>query len=162
MFYYTFTFSPYRIQQENESAKEEVKEVLQALEELAVNYDQKSQEVEGKNKEMESLSEELMQKQTSLNSTTTELQQLRDLSSHQKKRIAEMLSNLLKELGEIGSTLGGGGGGGGGGEGQEIKISNDVAKLEEEFTVRFDFFCITYEINLNNSSNRWRDCTSRE
>ncbi|XP_072376286.1 kinesin heavy chain [Diabrotica undecimpunctata] len=118
-----------RIQQENESAKEEVKEVLQALEELAVNYDQKSQEVEAKNKEMESLSEELMQKQTNLNSTTTELQQLRDMNNHQKKRITEMLSNLLKELGEIGSTLGGGG------DGQDIKISNDVAKLEEEFTV---------------------------
>lgn len=117
-----------RIQQENESAKEEVKEVLQALEELAVNYDQKSQEVEAKNKEMESLSEELMQKQTSLNSTTTELQQLRDMSTHQKKRIAEMLSNLLKELGEIGSTCGIDGT-------SEIKISNDAAKLEEEFTV---------------------------
>ncbi|XP_044272186.1 kinesin heavy chain isoform X1 [Tribolium madens] len=116
-----------RIQQENESAKEEVKEVLQALEELAVNYDQKSQEVDAKNKEMESLSEELMQKQASLNTTTTELQQLRDMSSHQKKRIAEMLSNLLKELGEIGSTLGS--------DGSEIKITNDAAKLEEEFTV---------------------------
>ncbi|KAI4461205.1 centromere protein e [Holotrichia oblita] len=116
-----------RIQQENESAKEEVKEVLQALEELAVNYDQKSQEVDVKNKEVESLSEELMQKQTSLNSTASELQQLKDMSSHQKKRIGDMLSNLLKELGEIGTTLGG--------EGVDMKMTNDSAKLEEEFTV---------------------------
>ncbi|XP_074031503.1 kinesin heavy chain [Leptinotarsa decemlineata] len=116
-----------RLQQENESAKEEVKDVLQALEELAVNYDQKSQEVDSKNKEVESLSEELMQKQASLNTTTTELQQSRDMNNHQKKRIAEMLSSLLKELGEIGSTLVG--------EGQDVKISNDAAKLEEEFTV---------------------------
>lgn len=68
-----------------------------------------------------------MQKQTSLNATSSELQQLKDMSSHQKKRIAEMLSNLLKELGEIGTTLGG--------DGADIKITNDTAKLEEEFTV---------------------------
>lgn len=59
--------------------------------------------MDAKNKEMESMSEELVQKETSLNSTTTELQQLKDMNSHQKKRIAEMLSNLLKELGEIGN-----------------------------------------------------------
>ncbi|XP_012534468.1 kinesin heavy chain isoform X2 [Monomorium pharaonis] len=119
-----------RIQQENESAKEEVKEVLQALEELAVNYDQKSQEVELKNKEQESMSEELLAKQVALNNTASELQQLRDMSTHQRKRIAEMLANFLKDLGEIGVAIGGE-------SNENLKISppESNGKLEEEFTV---------------------------
>ncbi|CAH2001128.1 unnamed protein product [Acanthoscelides obtectus] len=149
-----------RIQQENESAKEEVKEVLQALEELAVNYDQKSQEVEAKNKEMETLSEELMQKQASLNTTTTELQQLRDMSSHQKKRIAEMLSNLLRELGEIGTTLGGTGTGGAG-DAEQLKISNDAAKLEEEFTVA-RLYISRMKTEVTNLTQRLREIENKE
>ncbi|KOC65183.1 Kinesin heavy chain [Habropoda laboriosa] len=117
-----------RIQQEHENAKDEVKEVLQALEELAVNYDQKSQEVEVKNKEQERLAEELLEKQTTLNNTAIELQQLRDMSTHQKKRIAEMLANFLKDLGEIGVAIGGD-------ENLNVVPMESNGKLEEEFTV---------------------------
>lgn len=118
-----------RIQQENESAKEEVKEVLQALEELAVNYDQKSQEIESKNKEIDSVNDELLQKQTSLNSAQSELQQLKDMSAHQKKRINEMLSNLLRDLSEVGQALAA--------DQNEMKLNVEASagKLEEEFTV---------------------------
>lgn len=122
-----------RIQTENESAKEEVKEVLQALEELAVNYDQKSHEIETKNKDIETITEELQQKQTLLNTTTSELQQLKDMSAHQKKRINEMLTNLLRDLSEVGQALITNTE-----TAVDMKISPEsvgTGKMEEEFTV---------------------------
>ncbi|CAL8397493.1 unnamed protein product [Arctogadus glacialis] len=115
-----------RLLSENEASKEEVKEVLQALEELAVNYDQKSQEVEDKAQEFEALSEELNQKSSSLASIDTELQKLKEMTNHQKKRVTEMMSSLLKDLAEIGSAMGT----------KEIKVQQEsTGVIDEEFTV---------------------------
>ncbi|XP_069791079.1 kinesin heavy chain isoform X2 [Narcine bancroftii] len=115
-----------RLQLENEAAKDEVKEVLQALEELAVNYDQKSQEVEDKSKANELLTDELAQKTSTLIVFQKELNQLQELSNHQKKRATEILNILLKDLGEIGGIIGNG----------EVKLMAEMnGVLEEEFTV---------------------------
>ncbi|CAL8343075.1 unnamed protein product [Merluccius merluccius] len=114
-----------RLQAENEASKEEVKEVLQALEELAVNYDQKSQEVEDKTKEFETISEELSQKSSILSSLDSELQKLKEMSNHQKKRVTEMMSSLLKDLAEIGIAVGS----------NDVKQHEGSGVIDEEFTV---------------------------
>ncbi|KAL7976517.1 hypothetical protein Chor_008466 [Crotalus horridus] len=114
-----------RLQAENDASKEEVKEVLQALEELAVNYDQKSQEVEDKAKEYETLSEELNQKSITLASIDGELQKLKEMTNHQKKRATEMMASLLKDLAEIGIAVGN----------NDVKQPEGTGMIDEEFTV---------------------------
>ncbi|XP_068437527.1 kinesin-1 heavy chain-like [Clinocottus analis] len=114
-----------RLLGENEASKEEVKEVLQALEELALNYDEKSQEVEDKAQEFEALSEELNEKSNSLASIDSELQKLKEMTNHQKKRVTEMMSSLLKDLAEIGIAMGS----------NDIKQQESSGLIDEEFTM---------------------------
>ncbi len=105
--------------------------MLQALEELAMNYDQKSQEAETKNREFNAISDEVAQKQTQINGLQSELSTLKDSTVHHKKRINEMLRSLLNDLGEVGSVIT---------KTNELKKQDSNAtaadsKLEEEFTV---------------------------
>ncbi|XP_022617004.1 kinesin heavy chain-like isoform X2 [Seriola dumerili] len=113
-----------RLQTENELAKEEVKEVLQALEELAVNYDRKSLEVEEREQTNLQLTEELTHK-------TRELSQLQELNGLQRKRACEVLNQLLRDLSDIGAIIGT----------SDVKTAassetkGNGSAVEEEFTV---------------------------
>ncbi|XP_078064413.1 kinesin heavy chain-like, partial [Mustelus asterias] len=115
-----------RLQMENDSAKDEVKEVLQALEELAVNYDQKSQELEEMSKQNRMLTDELAKKMTTLITLEAELHHSQELSNQQRKRVAEVLNSLLKDLSDFNSIVGNG----------DWKVPVEFSgALEEEFTV---------------------------
>uniref|UniRef100_A0A8C7X0W3 Kinesin-like protein n=1 Tax=Oryzias sinensis TaxID=183150 RepID=A0A8C7X0W3_9TELE len=94
-----------RLQMENELAKEEVKEVLQALEELAVNYDQKSQKVEEQEQANLQLSEELQHKTALLLTAQRELSQMQEINGLQRKRAVEVLNLLLRDLSDIGAII---------------------------------------------------------
>uniref|UniRef100_A0A8C2BX63 Kinesin-like protein n=1 Tax=Cyprinus carpio TaxID=7962 RepID=A0A8C2BX63_CYPCA len=112
-----------RLQADNDSAKTEVKEVLQALEELALNYDQKSQEAEDTRIHNRRLIEELSHKTVH----KLALHYQKSLSTaHQRKRITEVLNTLMKDLNDFSFILGNG----------ELRLPCDLSGvLEEEYAV---------------------------
>merc|ERR1739838_404004 len=95
-----------RLQTDNEAAKEEVQDVLQALEELALNYDRKVQIAEDKSKELTQINEELSANKKTLGTLKSENSHLKEMNDINKRRVSDMMTNVLKDIGEIGSIVG--------------------------------------------------------
>ncbi|XP_072214281.1 kinesin heavy chain [Excalfactoria chinensis] len=111
---------------EHGAARAEVAEVLAALEELARSYDRKAQEAEDTGRHNRHLADELARTEATTLSLETELQRVRDLGGQQRKRAAEVLNGLMRELSEFSVIVGNG----------EIKLPVEVSgAIEEEFAV---------------------------
>ena len=94
-----------RMQAENDAAKEEVKEVLTALEELAANYEQKSQEADVKRHENELLAEELTSKLSVISAIENELDRLKEQSLLARRRVADIVHGLLRDINDAVQVL---------------------------------------------------------
>ncbi|KAM6307935.1 LOW QUALITY PROTEIN: kinesin heavy chain [Podargus strigoides] len=111
---------------EHGAARAEVAEVLAALEELARSYDRKAQEAEDSGRHNRRLADELARTEATTLSLETELARVRELGGQQRKRAAEVLNGLMKDLSEFSLIVGNG----------EIKLPVEVSgAIEEEFTV---------------------------
>ena len=86
------------ISREHDASRNEVKEVLQALEELAVNYDQKLQEVDQKSKDNEVLLDDLNKEQARRQNIGKELELLQEKMNLMTRKVTEITNTLLGEL----------------------------------------------------------------
>uniref|UniRef100_A0A671M8W4 Kinesin-like protein n=1 Tax=Sinocyclocheilus anshuiensis TaxID=1608454 RepID=A0A671M8W4_9TELE len=111
-----------RLQADSDSAKTEVKEVLQALEELALTYDQKSQEAEDTRIHNRRLIAELSHKTSDLMCLEAEFSRLQEVSGHQRKRITEVLNTLMKDINDFSFILGNG----------DLRLPCDLSGVQEE------------------------------
>lgn len=91
-----------RLSEENDISKAEVNEVLKALEELAVNYDQKVNLLETSDAKLEDLANDLSGRQQALTRLQSELATVTDFSDGYKRRASEMLTGLVKDIADMG------------------------------------------------------------
>ncbi|XP_053493412.1 kinesin heavy chain-like [Ictalurus furcatus] len=113
------------LRRDNEDVRREVREVLSALEELALNYDRKSQEASNSTLTNHTLSSQLAVKNEMLEATRSELVELQELNASQKRRTVDVLHVLLRDLSNMGAII----------CVHEIKmVCEDGVSLDDEFS----------------------------
>lgn len=93
------------LQAECQFSKEEARDLLQALEELATNYDQRTSELEMRELEFDEVKEQISKQQLLINEKDGEVQQARGNMAAQRKRFAEMLSSLVRDIVDVGECM---------------------------------------------------------
>uniref|UniRef100_A0A8C3Q709 Kinesin-like protein n=1 Tax=Geospiza parvula TaxID=87175 RepID=A0A8C3Q709_GEOPR len=109
---------------EHGAARAEVTEVLAALEELARSYDRKAQEAEDTGRHNRRLADELARTEVGTPGQMG-LSRARELGGQQRRRAAEVLNGLLRDLSELSALVGSG----------DIKLVRVSGAIEEEFAV---------------------------
>ncbi|XP_058258182.1 kinesin heavy chain-like isoform X2 [Hemibagrus wyckioides] len=140
------------LQRDNQEMRGEVREVLGALEELALKCDEKSREVSSLTLTDHRLSEQLVVKNEMLEATQSEIEELQELDAVQKRRTVDVLRVLLRDLGDMGTTI----------CVQEIKmVCEDGVSLDDEFSV-VRLFLTKLKSELKSLINRTKQLESTQ
>ncbi|XP_047669452.1 kinesin heavy chain isoform X1 [Tachysurus fulvidraco] len=114
------------LQRDNQEMRGEVRDMLSALEELALKCDEKSHAASDWTHTDRTLSEQLGVKNEMLAATQGELAELQELYAVQKRRMVDVLRVLLRDLGDMGTSICVG----------EIKMVCEAGvSIEDEFSV---------------------------
>ncbi|VDL52595.1 unnamed protein product [Hymenolepis diminuta] len=92
-------------QAEWQSAKEEAKEILQALEELALSHAQRDTELSNLERELEDTREKLQQTDLTIKDKESEVQLARDSLATQRKKYAEVVGTLIRDVLDVGECM---------------------------------------------------------
>lgn len=92
------------IQAENDKQHEDADELFSAIQEVAMNLEQKKAEVERLTTENEKLSEDFTKKTLESIEYKAKSDELNELLATQKRKVYESIQSMLREFGELGSN----------------------------------------------------------
>jgi kinesin family protein 5 len=93
-----------RLQEENGKYREETDELFSAIQEVAMNLEQKKTEVDTLTRENDRLSEDFAKRSMEFIEYKAKIDELNEILANQKRKICESVQSMLREFGELGSN----------------------------------------------------------